>query len=38
MFYGVFTAKEVDRLEDKGSGDTVAVDIQILLQNFRTYP
>jgi hypothetical protein len=38
MFSGAFTTEDVDGLEDKGSGDTITVDVHTLLQNFRTYP
>ena len=32
MFSGVFIAGKVDRVGDKGSGDTATVDVQILLE------
>jgi hypothetical protein len=34
VFSGVFTADEVDRARDKGSGDTTTVDVQTLLEAF----
>jgi hypothetical protein len=35
VFYGVFIAEEVDRVGDKGSGDTTTVDVQTLLEAFK---
>jgi hypothetical protein len=34
VFSGDFIAEEVDRGEDKGSGDTTTVDVQTLLEAF----
>jgi len=34
VFYGVFKAEEVDRVGEKGSGDTMTVDVQTLLEIF----
>lgn len=34
LFPGVFLAEEVDRLEDKGSGDITIFDFQKLLEAF----
>ena len=32
MFSGVFIAQEVDGIRDKGSGDSMVVDVQTLLE------
>jgi hypothetical protein len=34
VFSGAFIAEEVDRIGDKGSGDTTMVYVQILLEAF----
>jgi hypothetical protein len=34
VFSGVFVADEVDRVGDSGSGDTIMIDVQTLLEAF----
>jgi hypothetical protein len=34
MFSGIFIAEKVDRVGDKGLGDTTTVDVQTLLEAF----